>query len=81
MVSPDAKCFLPTQAGFSCFFALRRRTNKCQHLCQMGAGWNFWAPQLDPPGRSATRLRLTSRRSVTDVIFSFDATINSGNAV
>jgi hypothetical protein len=21
------------------------RTNKCQHLCQMGAGWNFSVPQ------------------------------------
>ena len=45
MVSPAKKCFLPSEAGFSGFLAQRSRTNKCQHLCQMGAGWNFCAPQ------------------------------------
>ena len=36
MVSPAEKCFLPSEAGFSGFLARRSRTNKCQHLCQMG---------------------------------------------
>jgi hypothetical protein len=46
MVSPASKCFLPGEAGFSGFLAQRSRTNKCQHLCQMGAGWSFCAPQV-----------------------------------
>ena len=44
MVSPAEKCFLPGRAGFLGFLVQRSRTNKCQHLCQMGAGWNFCAP-------------------------------------
>ncbi len=43
-VNPAEKCFLQGGAGFSGFLAQRSRTNKCQHLCQMGAGWNFCAP-------------------------------------
>src|ERR1700741_460117 len=43
-VSPAEKCFLPGGAGFWGFLAQGSRTNKCQHLCQMGTGWNFCAP-------------------------------------
>jgi Tol biopolymer transport system component len=28
------------------FFSTGKPTKKCQHLCQMGAGWNFCAPQV-----------------------------------
>src|SRR5436853_3999785 len=27
------------------FSSAGKLTNKCQHLCQMGAGWNFCVPQ------------------------------------
>ena len=47
MVSPAEKCFLPSEAGFSGFLARRSRTNKCQHLCQMGEDGIF-APHSFP---------------------------------
>ena len=38
-------CFLPGRASFLGFLAQGGRKNKCQHLCQMGARWNFCVPQ------------------------------------
>ena len=47
MVSLAEKYFLPGRASFLSFLAKGSRKNKCRHLCQMGARWNFCVPQLD----------------------------------
>src|SRR6267143_3525789 len=53
------------QGWLLAFSSAGKMTNKCQHLCQMGAGWNFCVPQHR---RSIPRypvLPITARTSVS----------------
>jgi len=46
--------YFASPAGFPCFSQSRKTTNKGQHLCQMGAGWNSCVPQVLKNGKLST---------------------------